>query len=356
MAASGTSSTGGELILHRWPGAWGLPSLSPECVVLETYLRLAGLRFMCEDCETPYASPSGQLPALDQDAEMVGGTVSDGDDGVDLKRDPSTALYRIVEHLRRKVKDLDAHVVDRGSLAAYTALVEARLGKATEYFTWVDRDRFSRHTRDAYGRAFPAPLSYILPWLWRRQVAARMPGYDEQRIIAGVADAYAALAARLGDGGGKYFFGDAPSSLDAVAFAHLAFHAHSPVGDAMRAELKKQPVLVDYINDMQATLFPSASGVGGAGGALGTVDPAQWLEPPLSGGGGGGRRGWRGGAGKKKQRSAKEIRFRRRSRYAVLIAVGAVVSYLLFGEIVVVAFGDGEDGEDAPDDDDDDDE
>lgn len=71
-----------------------------------------------------------------------------------------------------------------------------------------------------------------------------------------MSDAYGALAARLADGGGKYFFGDKPSSLDALAFAHLAFHAHSPVGDAMRGELKKHPALVAYVNDMQATLFP----------------------------------------------------------------------------------------------------
>jgi hypothetical protein len=143
---------------------------------------------------------------------------------------------------------------------------------------WVDKDRFTQHTRDAYGRAFPAPLSYILPWLWRRQVTARMPGraggtfhsltfvyyfasktvqlmtagmirhvtnltplpgvsasatltpgYDDERVMLGVADAYGALASRLADGGGQYFFGDRPSSLDAIAFAHLAFHAHSPV-------------------------------------------------------------------------------------------------------------------------------
>lgn len=76
-----TTSGDGELILHRWPAAWGLPSLSPECIAVETYLRLAGLKFSCEDCSTPFSSPSGQLPALDQNADLVGGTVSDGSDG-----------------------------------------------------------------------------------------------------------------------------------------------------------------------------------------------------------------------------------------------------------------------------------
>ena len=73
------------------------------------------------------------------------------------------------------------------------------------------------------------------------------------------------------------------------------------------------------------------------------IDSSMWLDPPTAQSRG--RRGWwGGGAGgaKKKQRSAKEIRFRRRSRYAVLIAIGAVLSYLLTGEVLVLAFGDGD--------------
>jgi hypothetical protein len=39
---------------------------------------------------------------------------------------------------------------------------------------------------------------------------------------------------------------------------------------------------------------------------------------------------------------------------AVLVAVGAVLSYLLLGEVVVLAFGDDDDGSGGGDDDDDD--
>ena len=340
------STDDGELILHRWPRAWGLPSLSPECVAVEAYLRLAGLRFTAEDCKTPYASPSGQLPALDACADVVGG--SDGkDDQSNRDHTGALAAHRITSHLRRKVADLDAHVVtakDRASLAAYLALVEARVASATTYYTWIDRDRFTRHTRDAYGRAFPAPLSYILPWLWRRQALARMPGHDEDRVASGVRDAYAALTARLIDGGGAYLMGDTPTSVDALAFAHLAFHAHSPACDALRRELRRFPALVDYVERVRTTVFPDEEGSGGKGGsAMDAIDSSMWLDPPTAQSRG--RRGWwGGGAGgaKKKQRSAKEIRFRRRSRYAVLIAIGAVLSYLLTGEVLVLAFGDGD--------------
>ena len=231
-----TADGDGDLILHRWPRAWGLPSLSPECVAVEAYLRLAHLRFSAEDCRTPYASPSGTLPALDQCADVVGGVEGKDEHG---QRDNhgAVAARRITTHLARKVANLDAHVrdaSDRSALAAYLALVEARLARATAYFTWVDRDRFYAHTRREYGRAFPPPLSYIIPWLWRRQMLPRFAGESSDAVVAGAADAYAALARRLEDAGGAYFMGPKPTSVDALAFAHLAFHALSPVGDALR--------------------------------------------------------------------------------------------------------------------------
>lgn len=33
------------LIVHHLPGAWGLPSVSPFCLKLDTYLRMVGLPF-----------------------------------------------------------------------------------------------------------------------------------------------------------------------------------------------------------------------------------------------------------------------------------------------------------------------
>ena len=318
------STDDGELILHTWwPRAWGLPSLSPECVAVEAYLRLAGLRFTAEDCKTPYAS-SGQLPALDACADVVGG--SDGkDDQSNRDHTGALAAHRITSHLRRKVADLDAHVVtakDRASLAAYLALVEARVASATTYFTWIDRDRFTRHTRDAYGRAFPAPLSYILPWLWRRQALAQMPGHDEDRVASGVRDAYAALTARLVDGGGAYLMGDTPTSVDALAFAHLAFHAHSPACDALQRRLFPGAGGL-HVEPACDHRLPGRGRIGGEGGsAMDAIDSSMWLDPPTAQSRG--RRGWwGGGAGgaKKKQRSAKgdsvskEVEIRRAHRH-----------------------------------------
>ena len=217
-----------ELILHRWPGRWALPSLSPECVAVESYLRLAGLRFAAEDCRTHYASPSGALPALDQNLDVVGGSVGSGE----TNRDPTGALarHRILDHLRRKVRDVDAHLSpgDAATLAAYTALCEHKLSVATAWYQWIDKDRFTKHTRPAYGAAFPAPLSHVLPWMWRRTQLSTLAAHDEDRVRDGLKQAYAALVGKLDETGGPYLLGSKPTSLDALAFAHLCLLYTSP--------------------------------------------------------------------------------------------------------------------------------
>ena len=367
MASPSRGDGDSELILHRWPSAWGLPSLSPECVAVEAYLRLAGLRFACEDCKTPYASPSGQLPALDQCADIVGEDAGAKDAAA---RDHTGALAarRIADHLAKKVANLDAHLssaTDRAHLAAYLALVESKLATATAHYTWIDRDRFTAHTREAYGAAFPAPLSYIIPWLWRRRAAKRLGAplggeVSDAAVRAGAADAYAALSVFLRDrGGDQFMFGKKPTSLDAVAFAHLSFHALAPVGDALRDELKKHPNLINYVERVRRVTFPDASGNGGTGGsAMDAIDSSKWLDPPDRTGSGR-RRSWWGYGGdaskdeksgaKKKPRSAKDIRFRRRSRWSIAIAIAAVASYLLTGELITFVFAEEDEGGAAAD-------
>ncbi len=359
-----SSSETPELILHRWPGRWNLPSLSPECIAVETYLRLAGLRFAAEDCRTHYASPSGALPALDQNLDVVGGAVPG-----DTNRDPNGTLarHRIVEHLRRKVRDVDAHLGpdDRAQLAAYVALVEHKLATTTAWYQWIDKDRFAKHTRPAYGAAFPAPLSHVLPWMWRRTQLAGAVAVEsnDQRVRDGLRDAYESLASKLASTGGPYLLGAEPTSVDALLFAHLAYHARAPCMDVARGIMKAFPALVKYVEDVERSLFPTPDGgnPGRGGSAPGALDSSSWREPPSANARG--RRNWWGrresgfgGDGEEKPLSAMERRFRRRSRWSVLIAVGAVATYLFAGDVVTIAMEGIEQGDEpSPGDDDDDD-
>lgn len=81
----------------------------------------------------------------------------------------------------------------------------------------------------AFSDALPFPLNWIVPYSQRREMRRQLAGADGAAAYADAADAIASLADRLRASKGRFFFGDKPSSLDALAFGHLAFYLHSPV-------------------------------------------------------------------------------------------------------------------------------
>jgi metaxin len=60
----------------------------------------------------------------------------------------------------------------------------------------------------------------------------------------GAVEVLAAVADRLRASTSRFFFGNTPSSLDALLFGHLAFYRHSPVA---------APVLREKVNQQQPT-------------------------------------------------------------------------------------------------------
>jgi glutathione S-transferase len=59
----------------------------------------------------------------------------------------------------------------------------------------------------------------------------------------GAVEVLSAVADRLRASPGRFFFGERPSSLDALLFGHLAFYRHSPVA---------APVLRDKVSHASA--------------------------------------------------------------------------------------------------------
>lgn len=74
----------------------------PGAPHLQAYLRLAKVRFAVQECAAPSASPTGQLPALDTAADLVG-----GDAAAAAHLAPPLAEWAaartMVEYLRHKV-------------------------------------------------------------------------------------------------------------------------------------------------------------------------------------------------------------------------------------------------------------
>src|SRR5262245_59854329 len=96
-----------DLIVHQLPGAWGLPSISPFCLKLETYLRIAQIPFRSVVDATPFRGPKRKLPWIEHEGRVI------GDSGFIIEyletrfsRDPDATLSaseRAVAHAFRRL-------------------------------------------------------------------------------------------------------------------------------------------------------------------------------------------------------------------------------------------------------------
>lgn len=57
--------------LHQYPPAFGLSSLSPFCIKVEAYLRMAGIPFESVPEVNPWKGPRGRMPYIEARGEKI---------------------------------------------------------------------------------------------------------------------------------------------------------------------------------------------------------------------------------------------------------------------------------------------
>ncbi|KAI8926255.1 hypothetical protein BC831DRAFT_511793 [Entophlyctis helioformis] len=168
-----------ELELFAWGPGLDQPSFDPFCLSIAAYLNMAG-----------------ELPLLRVGVEPVVGT------------------FNIIRTLKSKGIDLDTGLSDRekAESQAFIALIENKLYDALLYTFWMEGAN--------YNKSIQPTLSQSLTFFDYRDVQVK--GETIPEVYLNAREAYRALADKLGDK--PYFFGDRPSSLDAIAYGHLAVH------------------------------------------------------------------------------------------------------------------------------------
>ncbi|KXZ56862.1 hypothetical protein GPECTOR_1g778 [Gonium pectorale] len=297
--------SGSSCILFKWPECWGLPSLSPACIQAEAYLRLAGANFAADVCSTSSSSPTGQLPALERDAYIS-----------PAEADEFASAAAVIAYAKKHIKDLDAHLSlgQRADMLAFSALIDSRLALATTLTTWCEPRGFKEHKAAAYGNNLPFPLSYLIPWSKQREVQKRFPQHtDMEQVYSGAVQVLDALADRLRATGGAFFFGNEPTSLDALLAGHLMYYRMSPAV----APVQSQPALCAYLDRLTGRYFSIPAT---PRSALESEAGPSWSEAAK---------------GQKKPQQPKveptpaELKFRRHSYYWLLGAGSAIVAYIL---------------------------
>uniref|UniRef100_A0A452S3C6 Metaxin-1 n=1 Tax=Ursus americanus TaxID=9643 RepID=A0A452S3C6_URSAM len=201
--------------LFCWSGGWGLPSVDLDSLTVLTYARFTGAPLKVHKVTNPWQSPSGTLCSW--------GVIS--------------VPHKIITHLRKEIHTF-----------------------------WVDTKNYVEVTRKWYAEAMPFPLNFFLPGRMQRQFMERLqllcgehrPENEEElekELYQEARECLTLLSQRLGSQ--KFFFGDAPASLDAFVFGYLALllQARLPSGK-LQAHLRGLQNLCAYCTHVLSLYFP----------------------------------------------------------------------------------------------------
>lgn len=227
------------ITLYQPPAAWGTPSLSPFCIKLELYLKLAKLEYVVAPAN-PMKAPKGKMPYVRiDDSPLLGDS------------------QLILEALKQRFGDpLDANLT--AAQRALGHLVRRTLEEAT-YFTglytrWLVDENFA-----VVATEFRKFVPFFAPPLIRRNVrkAAKAQGiarHTKEEVEAMAHADWTAIAQILGES--RWLLGDAPTSHDATLFAFLESTLGFPRLTPIRAHIETLPNLVSYRERIKAEYFP----------------------------------------------------------------------------------------------------
>lgn len=214
--------------------AWGLPSPSPFCLKLETWLRMEKIPYTSLSLNKPPQSRTGKVPYL---------LLADGSTRADSNV--------IIETLaKERGIDLGYGVSPEEQARAHVILrtIEECLYFAGVRERWLHPEFWSI-TRQGYFEHLPAGMRPLIAGLIRRKVGAALNGqgvsrHEPARIAAMAAGDLQALSTLLGR---EFFFlGEQPGVVDASAYGMLANVLAFPARTPLKLALERQRNLIDF--------------------------------------------------------------------------------------------------------------
>jgi glutathione S-transferase len=146
-------------------------------------------------------------------------------------------LFKIINYLKKKGYNIDETAgLSKSELAeslAFSALIENNLYDALLYIMWLENENNAKKTQQqTYNKSLSFIERYFLQGKIQETAKERLKDMELVKVndelvpevYLNAHDAYASLSTKLGNK--KYFFGDKPSTLDAIAYGHLALHCY----------------------------------------------------------------------------------------------------------------------------------
>ncbi|EPQ58339.1 hypothetical protein GLOTRDRAFT_72674 [Gloeophyllum trabeum ATCC 11539] len=275
------------LVLHIWPGRWGLISVDPACLAAALYLQLTiPGEFSVAECTNPDLSPSGKLPFLTDGMHSVS---------------PLASIMKFVSYRRlgespsesadHRVNDLDAilNVHERAQKAAWCAHIESQLGDLLGHAMYAMQVNWRELVHPTFAMMLPVPQRYYVPGRLRDTYKSRLESSDlwdvsgeeveekpkfgekkkeepkehqfkrvfqRDKIVEKARDILDIYARLLGDK--SFFFHDRPTTLDIVLAAHILLLIEPPYPDPLLKSLVNEsyPRLASHARSVYSAAFP----------------------------------------------------------------------------------------------------
>lgn len=239
--------------LYQLTGYWNIPSPSPFCMKLETYLRMAKIPFKSMNVLDPLSAPQNRMapkkkiPFAEIDGELVG--------------DSSF----IINILKSQYGDRVDHFLNKKQLAyglAIQRLFEDHYFWSMVYSRWFDDAGWAVTNPEFFG-GLNWPLRNLVPKQRKKRMKKVLyshgVGRNTQAEIYSSAkhdlDAFAALL-----GSKNFIFGEKPSSFDAVAHGFLVNTLRVPFNYELKQHASQYKSFLEYCERIDKLYYPEYAG------------------------------------------------------------------------------------------------
>lgn len=221
------------LRVFNMPGTDRLPTLSPFGLKLETWLRIVGVPYERHDAFFHH-SPNGHLPFIEHGGERMTETAR---------------IIAYVGHVHGVDPDRALDARQRALATLMRASIEESFKFVRVYDAFAIEDNFQR-ARAYVNALLPEEQRDVVPAAIRKGLLEKL--HHQGTALLTTAEVHArgeaivdALAELLG--AGPYFFGEAPTTIDAVAYGFLATQLRGHVISPVTRRVAQHERLVAYV-------------------------------------------------------------------------------------------------------------
>ncbi|XP_076342300.1 failed axon connections-like [Tachypleus tridentatus] len=220
-----------------------VPSVSPFCLKVETWLRMTGLKYENVDHRLKYKSKKGQLPFV----ELNGTEIADSD--------------IIISELTKKFeKDIDADLsIDQKNIShAFNSMLNNHTSWVMRWWRYTHPSQFLKTAQLDVKQVLNSKLPKgVLQFFFKmgfksnvkKTIGHGLGRHSNEEILQFGKNDLKALSEYLQDK--PFFFGDEPHLLDCVAFAHLCQFYYVPFGDMKEYMDNECTNLVSFLERMK---------------------------------------------------------------------------------------------------------